>query len=599
VYEAEINPPSALESPVLSEVRDAFRSVSSTITGRTVLPWGEHCTECAEPACYYSCDLYAPRKDGKCRRFTSGMVRIDEPGSLYGYILKIEFKRWAKLRAAGNIRIFPLAEARNLEQEDHAIGVRLHHISNVRQQVFEIGQRYTGKERWALEQRPRDDYPADYFLVECFNPSPSPVSTSLVMQPLAPRHGVGFQCHLEVLPGFNRFRVPIAGIASVLNTSEPFGVEIVPNTTGDSVVLYFGAMDFVHDSSPVSSAALCKVVVWDLDGTLWNGTLAEDGLENLVLKPGIREILTALEQRGLLASIASKNNAEDALAALRRFGLEEYFLFPQLSWIPKASALRRIAAELNIGMDAVAFVDDSQFERASVSSSCPEVRVFDAAEYRTLLDRPELRPMTALEGVNRKDLYVVAQLRGASLAAYDGTYLDFLRDCCLEISIASLTASNIARVHELTQRTNQMNFSGNRYTRPQLETILSSSRWDTYVIDCRDRFGAYGSIGFCLVDRDARLVADLMFSCRVQSKQVEHAFLTHLLQKYRAQEARDVYVNYRPTARNANVARVFDDLGFECVGEEDGVRSLVFRSTHGIVPSNIVTIRDAGPDETA
>jgi hypothetical protein len=193
VYEAEINPPSALEAPVPSEIRDAFRRVSSTITGRTVLPWGEHCTECAEPGCYQSCDLYAPRKDGKCRRFTSGMVRIDEPGSLYGYILKIDFKRWAKLRAVGNTRIFPLTEARKLEEEDHAIGMRLCNIANVRQQVFEIGRRYNGKQRWALEERPMGGHPADYFLVECFNPSSSPVSASLVMQPLAIRQGIVYQ----------------------------------------------------------------------------------------------------------------------------------------------------------------------------------------------------------------------------------------------------------------------------------------------------------------------------------------------------------------------------------------------------------------------
>ena len=595
MYEVEVNQPAVFEPSVAREILDAFRGVSSTIAGRTVLPWGEHCTECAVPGCYQTCDLYTPRKDGNCRRFADGMVRIDHPESFYGYILKIDFQRWAKLWTVGNTRIFPLTEARKLEEEDRAIAERLYKISKARQQIFEVRQRYDGKKRWALQQHPAVENPADYFLIECFNPSFSPVSASLAMLPLAPTPGIGFQCRLDVLPGFNRFRAPIAEIAPVLNIAEPFGVEIMPNDIGDSLVLYFGAMDFVQDSASVAPARLCKLVAWDLDGTLWEGTLAEDGIDNVVLKSGIREILAELERRGILLSIASKNNAEDALEALRRFGLRDYFLCPQISWIPKAAALHRIAAALNIGVDSVAFVDDSPFERASVRSSCPEVRVFDATESTTLLDRPELQP-TALENVTRKELYILQEVRDISLAAYDGTYLDFLRDCRLEIGITSLSAGNIARVHELTQRTNQMNFSGNRYTRPQLDAILTASEWDTYVIDCRDRFGAYGTIGFCLVDRDARLVTDLMFSCRVQSKQVEHAFLTYLLQKYRANDARDVYVNYRPTARNANIARVFDDLGFERIGEENGVRALVFRSNRTISADNIVTIRS---DQTA
>ena len=172
MYEAEVNQPFGPETALPAEIRDAFRNSSKTIAGRTVLPWGEHCTECAIPTCYETCDLYAPRKDGKCRRFANGMVRIDHAGSLSGYILKIDFKRWAKLWTAGNTRMFPLAEAKALEDHDLAIAERLSQISHIPLQVHLIRQRYDAKKRRALEPPAEGQDEPDYFLFECYNPSP-------------------------------------------------------------------------------------------------------------------------------------------------------------------------------------------------------------------------------------------------------------------------------------------------------------------------------------------------------------------------------------------------------------------------------------------
>lgn len=587
MYEAEINQPSVLETALPAAIRNAFRSPPKTIKGRTVLPWGEHCTECVMPSCYRTCDLYVPRKDGKCRRFVDGIVRIDEDESLYGYILKIQFKRWAKLWTVGSTRIFPLTEARALEHQDRAVAERLGRISILPLQVLKIRQRYEEKKRRALQTAPIGEEQPDYFLIECYNPSPALVSVSLVMRAINPKRGMPFQRLMEMSPGFNRVQVTLAEITPVLNTAEPFGVDIIPNTTEEPVTLYFGSMDFVRDSAFVRPEAPCKVVVWDLDGTLWDGTLVEDGLSNLVLKPGIREVLAELDRRGILLSIASKNDAEDGLAALQKFDLEEYFLYPQISWHPKSHTLPRIAAALNVGLDSIAFIDDSAFEQESVRSACPQVRVFDATEYQSLLARPEFPVAAPAHSVSRKDLYRLQQVREVALNSDTGTYQEFLRDSRLELTVARLSADNIARVHELTQRTNQMNFSGTRYSRQTLDAILENPRWDTYVIDCRDRFGTYGTVGFCLVDRQARLATDLMFSCRVQSKQVEHAFLIYLLRKYRSDNPGDFCVSYRRTARNANVGKVFDDLRFETLSEKDGTAVLIFRA-HREIPENSI-----------
>jgi FkbH-like protein len=589
MYETEINQP-APPAELFPELRDAFRSWSRMISGKTVLPWGEHCTECVWPTCYQSCDLYVPRKDGKCRRFEDGMVRIKHTESLNGYILKLRFKRWAKLWTTGNTRIFPLNQAKALEDSDLAIAEQLRRIPNTPLQIRYISERYNDKKKWALQPAPAEDEQPDYFLVECYNPSARLVSVSLVMRATAPPHAIPFQYLMKMEPGFNHVEVPLTRIRSVLNTAEPFGIEIIPNNAEDELVLYFGTIDFVRDLAYIAPAAPCKVVVWDLDNTLWDGTLSEDGSDKIALKPGMRELLAELDQRGILLSVASKNDPEEAFMALQLLHLEEYFLYPQISWGPKSEAVSLIAEALNVGLDSIVFIDDSTFERTLVESACPGVRVIDATEYQSLLMRPEFQGETTREGASRRQLYGQQQLREASRNTFEGTYLEFLRDCHLELLISGVSAANLNRVHELTQRTNQMNFSGNRYTRQELEAIVSDKSYDSYAIDCRDRFGNYGTIGFCVVNRQARLIIDLMFSCRVQSKRVEHAFLAYLLQIYRASKPADFYVNYRRTPRNAHLAKVFEDLSFEQLDDKDGASVFVFRAARDISHDNIVTV---------
>src|SRR5262249_55234596 len=145
---------------------------------------------------------------------------------------------------------------------------------------------------------------------------------------------------------------------------------------------------------------------------------------------------------------------------------------------------------------------------------------------------------------------------------------------------------------ELAQRTNQMNFSGNRYPEAQLKQIMSSKSLETYVIDCRDRFGHYGIVGFAVVDLEVPRLLDLMFSCRVQAKRVEHAVLAFMLDRFAVGKHQDFLANFRRTAKNAPSGKVFDEMGFETVEEKDGVLFLVFRRGKPIPDDRIVKIRD-------
>ena len=155
-----------------------------------------------------------------------------------------------------------------------------------------------------------------------------------------------------------------------------------------------------------------------------------------------------------------------------------------------------------------------------------------------------------------------------------------------------MNTENFNRVFELAQRTNQMNFSGRRYQKNELSTLMNSNDFHSYVISCEDKFGSYGIVGFCLLDPNEPRLIDLMFSCRVQSKRVEHAFLSHILKKYISSTNKDFYANYTKTEKNKPSGKVFYDIGFEENSVRDGITSLQFKSDKEILNDNLIDIFD-------
>ncbi len=601
MYESEANQALGFIHEIPAEVLSDFAESRRTVTKRTLIPWGEHCTECVWPTCYSTCDLYRPRTDGRCRRFIEGMVRIECPRALNEYLLKISFRRWAKLWSVAGLRLHKVESALRVERRDLRWTQLIQAVSWPALQRTLTHKRYSIKKHMAMWTARGQETP-NCFLIECYNPNPQAVSMTLTIR--RDDNPIAFQYLAELRPGFNRHRVPINEIEGVISLSTNFQVDLTPNDIPEGLTLYFGAIDFVVDTALAADAErkpakadakqhICKCVVWDLDNTLWDGILIEDGPDKLRLKPGMLQILQTLDERGILISAVSKNNYDDALAQLRQFGIEEYFLFPQISWNPKSGGIQQIAKSLNIGTDSLLFVDDSPFEREQVRAVCPEVMVLDAAAYISIPERSDCQSPVTEESKKRRLFYRDQQVRDAAQQHYSGDYFAFLRSCELHLTIRSLSEANLERVHELTQRTNQMNFSGNRYTHDQLRQFLNNDMFDTYVLDCRDRFGSYGTIGFCLINRPQVRMTDLMFSCRIQAKRVEHAFLSHVIRKYREVKASDFLADYRKTKKNAGPGKVFEDLGFLVADERDGITELVFPYPLSVPDDGLVAIEDS------
>lgn len=575
-----------------------FEQKKQSIAAKTILPWSEHCTECAWPTCYTTCDLYEPRKDGKCRRFVDGIVRVDGVDGVVPYLMKVRFKRWAKIWSEGTLSLFAFEDALKIEQQDHRVGSMIAALPVPNPFYARIVKtRYSQKHKRSYKRKPTES-PPTHFLLECYNPQSQAIDATLTVRP---RHGPAnkfpFERRLSLAPGYNRQSIPFDEISAATDLSKRFTIELSLNEEAEGTILYFGAMDFVIERDQVEPKQIvskhpkCKCIVWDLDNTIWHGILVEDGLEGLQPRDGIAAILRSLDERGILHSIASKNDTENALAALSHFGLLDYFIYPQISWGSKGRAVQAIAENLNIGLNTLLFIDDSEFERNEVAHFCPEVQVLAETKISTLLDRPEFQVPVSDESRRRRQLYKQQIDRENVHANFGGDYFEFLRSCQPAMTIGPLTDSVLQRVHELTQRTNQMNFSGTRYDHEGLALIESSDHLDAYVIQCEDKFGSYGTVGFAVVDKADFVLRDLMFSCRIQSKRYEHAFMAFLLQCYLPETTAGFFANYRRTSRNEASGQVFDDFNFQVLRNENGVTRLLFPKEQLIPDDNIVDVK--------
>ena len=597
MYEAEVNNSKESIETLPVEIRKRFAEFRDQVASRTTLPWGEHCTECAWPTCYTTCDLYEAREDGACRQFAGSATRIDHREGLNPYVLKVRFKQWAKFWTVGNLDLKPLAQADRSELVNIAVGTIARNMPLPSFAKLKVLGKVNYLRRAAAENAKRNGNVPDCFLLECFNPNPRGIFLTFTLRLRERKEMRPFVENISVGPGYSRSTIAFGDISRIVDMSQSFELEIVPNDCADTT-LYFGLMDFVRaprvaEGAPAAKAekaAAIKCVVWDLDNTLWDGVLIEDGPKKLKVRQGVVDLIRLTDQKGILHSIASKNNHDDAMAVLREQGLDEYFLYPQITWEPKSQSIANIAKLLNIGIDSLAFVDDQAFEREEVKSVLQQVTMVDAAAYHEILDRPECQMNATEESKGRRRMYSEQQQREVALEGYHGDYLAFLRDCQMEAKIQPLGEGNLKRVYEVAQRTNQMNFSGNRYKEERLREIMTSPDIESCVIECKDRFGDYGIVGFAVVEKDKSLLIDLMFSCRVQGKRVEHATLSYLLKRFGSEVKRDFYANYRKTAKNAVSGKVFDEMGFEQVSENDGVSLLVFPAMRPIPDDKVVSI---------
>lgn len=305
-----------------------------------------------------------------------------------------------------------------------------------------------------------------------------------------------------------------------------------------------------------------KCVVWDLDDTLWEGVLLEG--QGRQLRRGVAHIIQTLDERGILQSIASRNDHATAMERLRELGLAEFFLYPQIGWNPKSAAIAEIAKSLNIGIDSIAFVDDQEFERDEVRHGLPKVFCIDAAAIHSMLELPELVPRFVTDDSRmRRQMYLGDITRKKLEESYTGTPQEFLASLDMRMVIAPADMQDLQRAEELTLRTNQLNTTGYTYSYDELERFRCSPEHELLIASLQDKYGTYGKIGLALTERQSGvwLCKLLLMSCRVMARGVGTVMITHLMASARAAGVR-LLAEFVETDRNRQMYITYKFLGF-------------------------------------
>ncbi|MBO4208477.1 hypothetical protein [Micromonospora echinofusca] len=348
-----------------------------------------------------------------------------------------------------------------------------------------------------------------------------------------------------------------------------------------------------------------KCVVWDLDGTVWPGVAIERSTRELPEPfPRALAAMAALEERGVVNSVASRTDPSMAELLAADPGLANRFVVPQLSWGDKDQAIRRIVDELGISPSATVFVDDNPFERAQVAALLPEVRVLAPDELYAQLDAGTLVPAPATEEARRRvDRYREEQARRAAEQEFTGSREEFLRACGMVLTVGTAGPADLPRIGELTERTHRFNTTGEQWPLERLAGLIDDPRWFVPVARLTDRFGEYGLISTALVERGAGTGPDravdaapggdghpdwrlrlFMSSCRAAGRDVPVAVLGWIMREARAAGAARLLVDIRTDLANLELRVLLRRAGFGRVAVTGEHALLLGRDLTGELP---------------
>lgn len=354
-----------------------------------------------------------------------------------------------------------------------------------------------------------------------------------------------------------------------------------------------------------------KVLVVDLDNTLWRGILGEDGPEGIEMSAGpkgwayrnLQQALLQLKANGLLLAVSSKNNAEEVRSVLAEHPdcllRPEAFCAIEVGWGAKSASIRRMSEQLRLGLDAFVFLDDSPFEREEVATALPQVTVLDFPEdpLNLVVTLATTFAFDALriteEDRDRANSYVAETQRDA-LREKTPSAEDFYRSLSLQLKLFLARPAHTERLHQLILKTNQFNLTTQRLSADEYHELLEQQ--DTLVIGMRvaDTFGDSGITGLAIVTgvgTDTWTVDNFLLSCRVIGRTVENAFVAWLVERAKAAAADLVRFRFKSSTRN-QVAREFLERSGLTWNAAEQVWQSSTEPALGSLASHFVTIED-------
>lgn len=326
-----------------------------------------------------------------------------------------------------------------------------------------------------------------------------------------------------------------------------------------------------------------KVLVLDLDNTLWGGVIGEDGHNGLILGDSgkgliyknVQLLLKKIKNTGVLLTIASKNNYEDVAQAFefnKHMVLKfEDFVSIKCNWEHKSKNISDIASELNLGLDSFVFLDDNPLEREEVNMAIPNVTIASFPE--KIEDFPLYIEMMFndyfyIDSLTKEDLdksnqYVAEFKRGQFQK--NATNLDeFIKSLNIEVDLFFADDSNIQRISQLTQKTNQFNLLTKKYS---VEEILKYIKLGNWVIaaNVKDRFGNSGLVFVLMIslENNTARIDNLLMSCRVMGRKIENSIMKSVESILYHKGIKRILAQYKPTQKNSPVENLMDNLRYE------------------------------------
>lgn len=324
-----------------------------------------------------------------------------------------------------------------------------------------------------------------------------------------------------------------------------------------------------------------KLLVLDLDDTLWGGIVGDVGWEQLRLGGhdsvgeafiDFQRALKSLKRRGILLALVSKNEESVALEAIRKHPemvlRESDFVAHRINWQDKARNIAEIVQSLNLGLQSVVFIDDNPFERTRVREALPEVFVPEWPEDKLAYPSAlfSLRcfdtPTISAEDLARTEMYTADREREA-LKAQVGSVDDWLRSLDLRVKAEPLSGANLARTSQLLNKTNQLNLRTRRLTESELDAWTKQPGHWLYAISVSDRVGSAGLTGVLSLQANGNTaqVVDFVLSCRVMGRRIEELMVHLAVEIARENKLSSVVAELLPTAKNKPTARFFEGSG--------------------------------------
>lgn len=352
-----------------------------------------------------------------------------------------------------------------------------------------------------------------------------------------------------------------------------------------------------------------KCLVLDLDNTLWGGVVGEDGINGISLsdnKEGARykdfqKRIKEIKDTGIILSIVSKNNYDDALEVMRSHSdmvlKENDFVGMKINWNVKPQNIEELSEELNIGKESFVFIDDNPVERNMVANEIPEVSVpefpADTCELERYVVDIYNEHFLILDVTNedkkKTEMYVQNFKRSQEQKQYS-TIDEYLKSLETEIHIRKARTEDIHRVAQLSQKTNQFNLTTKRYTELDIHNMINSDKYLVYVASVKDKFGDNGQCVVVIVEKKDYVTVNIdtfIMSCRVMGRFIEDSIISYIERDVRDKGFDEVRAYYYPTKKNIPVKDLFDRLGYDVINvdENNGNKDYKIKLTGNVLES--------------